>query len=381
MRKLFVTVPVLSLLGIWSVASCGSSDQGGVTGPSGTGTGGSTGSAGTPTTGAGGSGASTATGGSSGTSTGGSAGSPTGAGGATPGTGGSATVPDASTSTGAGGAPPGTGGATGGTAGSTTTGSGGAPPVRDAGGTRPDASAPPPVDAGGGLAAVAAALNGKMLTGACVVEEQASVCHTVAAAATCPTNADPALAGVHTTDNTITLGGDPTQMYTIVLHVQGEVESKTYPGGTDRNSTANSPAADGWAMGGVPTNGNAYNVYMIRVTNPGAATHTDYFLNSLEAPGVSNHTTYGIDYTTPAAGQPLALRAMGGASLRLVAADANCDMIKNCGPAVNNGSVCSAPIVQPNIEPDAIRLNPNFPFNTVFNGQWLVMTVKSVTSP
>jgi hypothetical protein len=171
-------------------------------------------------------------------------------------------------------------------------------------------------------------------------------------------------------------------MYTIQLHIQGEVEAKTYTGTTDQNAAAQSPKADGFSMGGTPTTANDYNVYMIRVTNPGSTAHTDYFLNSLIGPGVSNHTTYGIDYVTGGIVTALpGIRAMGGASLRLVAGDSNCDMIKNCGPSQNDGSVCAAPIIMSAIEPTAVTANPAFNFSTAYNGQWLVMTVKSVTSP
>jgi hypothetical protein len=72
---------------------------------------------------------------------------------------------------------------------------------------------------------------------------------------------------------------------------------------------------------------------------------------------------------------------MGGATNRKVAGDSNCDMIKNCGPTENDGTVCSAPIVITTLEPEARTLNPTFNFTTPFNGQWLVMTVKNVTSP
>ena len=73
--------------------------------------------------------------------------------------------------------------------------------------------------------------------------------------------------------------------------------------------------------------------------------------------------------------------AMGGATLRLVAADSNCSMIKNCGPVANDGNTCATPLVIPNIEPTSITANPTFNFNTPYNGQWIVFTVKSVTSP
>jgi hypothetical protein len=226
---------------------------------------------------------------------------------------------------------------------------------------------------GASLSAVAMVLDGKMWTGPCLRDSAQSVCLTANGACPGANTAGSGLAGVLTTDRTLTLGGTPGTMYTITLHIQGEVESKQY-GGMDANSTAQSPAANGFCVGGTPTTADAYNVYDLRVTNPGSTAVTNYFLNSLQAPGVSNHTTYGIDYTAQ-------IKAMGGATIRMLAADSNCSMIKNCGPAVNDGSVCSAPITLANIEPTAASLNPTFNFTTPYNGQWIVMTVKNVTSP
>jgi hypothetical protein len=224
---------------------------------------------------------------------------------------------------------------------------------------------------------VARVLNGQMLLGPCRADTQASVCSTVAGACPPANTADRALSGGLTTNRTITLGGDPNTMYSIVLHIQGEVEHKSYSNCADQNATLTSPRADGFCVGSaasVPSTGDAYNVYMIRVINPGAtaAQRTDYFLNSL-APGVSNHTTYGMDYMAT-------IKAMGGASIRLVAADSNCSMIKNCGPIVNDGNSCPQPIILQNIDPDGAALNTTFSFTTIYNGQWILITVKSVTT-
>jgi hypothetical protein len=229
------------------------------------------------------------------------------------------------------------------------------------------------MDAGGPTADVAKVLNGVMLLGPCLTDTQAAVCSTKSGACPPANTTDRALSGVLTTDKTVTLGGTMGTDYTITLHIQGEVESKGY-GGMDQNSTAASPKADGFCVGGTPTTADAYNVYMIRVTDPGATTKTDYFLNSLQPPGAPNHTTYGIDYTA-------SIKAQGGATIRLVAADSNCSMIKNCGPTQNDGNTCAAPIVMTGIEPEAVSLNPTFNFTSIYNGQWLVMTVKGVTSP
>ena len=244
------------------------------------------------------------------------------------------------------------------------------------GGTGPGGAAGagggPSMDGGGGsLLDVAKALNGQMMLGPCQQDTEASVCKAKSGACPAPNTADHALSGALTTDKTVTLGGTMGTDYTITLHIQGEVESKAY-GGMDQNGTATSPKADGWCVGGTPVTTDAYMVYMIRVTNPGAA-KTDYFLNSLQPPGVPNHTTYGIDYMA-------SIQAKGGATIRLVAADSNCTMMKNCGPDVS-GTTCRAPIIPAGVEPEAIALNPSFNFNTAFNGQWVVMTVKNVTTP
>jgi hypothetical protein len=218
---------------------------------------------------------------------------------------------------------------------------------------------------------VAKALHGAMMLASCLMDTEAAVCATKTGSCPPANTSDRALSGVLMTDKTVTLGGTMGTPYTITLHVQGEVEAKSY-GGMDQNSSAQSPKADGFCVGGTPTTADAYNVYLVRVTNPGGA-KTDYFLNSLQPPGVSNHTTYGIDYTAK-------IQAQGGATIRLVAADSNCSTIKNCGPQVSS-TTCLAPITMSGIEPDAISLNPTFEFTKAYNGQWVVMTVKDVTSP
>ncbi len=297
--------------------------------------------------------------------TGGSAGTPAAGGtGTVVTTAGTGTSP---TTAGTGTTPTTGGGAGMSTGGNTTTaGSGGAggttggsAPVAGAGGT----------GTGTDLMAVGAPLDGAMLVGKCLTDSAQSVCQTINGGCPAPNQQDPALSGVITTDKMVTLGGDPAKTYTITIHVQGEVESKRYNGGADQNSSAQSPKADGFCTGGTPTNGDAYNVYMVRVSSP----KQDYFLNSMQPPGVSNHTTYGMDYTAK-------IQAKGGAMLRLVAADSNCSMIKNCGPTENSGNVCAAPIILQNMDPKAAAKNPTFDFTKAFNGQWIVMVVTDVTA-
>jgi hypothetical protein len=223
--------------------------------------------------------------------------------------------------------------------------------------------------------AVARGLDGFMLTGPCGNNTEATVCSTApAGGGACPNQTgDVALQGVRTKDAMVTLGGTAGTMYNITLHVQGVVESKRYDNGRDVERTLTSPRANGFVVGGTPTTLDFYNVYLVRVTPPGG-TATDYFLNGVQPPGVSDHTTYGIDYTAT-------LAAAGGSNIRLVSADRNCSMIKNCGPSNANTAVCATPIVIANVEPTSVALNTNFNFTTPFNGQWIVLTVKNVCLP
>ncbi len=108
--------------------------------------------------------------------------------------------------------------------------------------------------AGGDMAAVAQVLDGKMWLGPCLRDTQAAVCATVNGNCPGANTAGSGLAGVLTTDRTVTLGGTPGTQYTVTLHIQGEVESKQY-GGMDANSTLTSPMANGFCIGGTPTDG------------------------------------------------------------------------------------------------------------------------------
>ena len=189
----------------------------------------------------------------------------------------------------------------------------------------------------------------------------------------CPpaNTADPLLGGALVVDKTITLGGSPGVSYTISLHIQGVVESKLYTGGTDADGTALSPAANGFRTGGTTT-GEGRNVFMIRVTNPGAAANTDYFLNSLQPPATGENFVLGVDYVA-------AIEAEGGARIRLVAAAPDCHQTKNCDRLSDSGT-CTTPVVIHGIEATALSRNPTFNFSNPYNGEWLVMSVRSVTS-
>ena len=257
---------------------------------------------------------------------------------------------------------------TGGSAGTPSTG-GTAQGGTAQGGTAPVAGTTNAGTTGAGAGsdlAIADSLNGQMLKGPCISDFDPLVCKT----GNCPPadDADFPLSGVLTTDKTITIAGDPAKVYNITLHIQGEVEAKSYGATGDQEKSKASPMADGFQVGGTPTKGDAYNVYMLRVTAP----KQDYFFNALVPPGKSDHTTYGIDYVG-------VVKANGGTTIRLVAADRNCSMIKNCGPN-NNGGTCNAPITIANVDPVAKSKNPTFNFTDPYNGQWVSMVVTAVTA-
>ncbi len=266
------------------------------------------------------------------------------------------------------------------TAGSAGTGAGGAPvggsgTAGSAGaGGASGGAAGGSAGTGGGAPAdlketVAGTLNGAMYLGACGNNSNQTVCQTGGGMA-CPAKnpMDPALGGKLTTDKTITLGGDPAKVYTITLHVQGEVEAKGYSNGMDQNNSGAHPKMDGFYTGGTPQTGDDYNIYMARVSSP----KQDYFLNSIKPPGVTDHTTYLMDYTAK-------IKANGGATIRMTAADTNCSMIKNCGPTANGTTLCAQPLIMQNVNPIAVSKNPTFNFTQAYNGQWIVLVVTDVT--
>ena len=270
-----------------------------------------------------------------------------GAGGTVGGKGGSAA------GAGAGGASAGAGGVSAG-AGGSITGSGGA------------------AGASGSLKDVAAPLDGQLLAIPCRQDTTAYSC--ASAAGTCPpANAtDPVLGGAVIVDRTVVIGGSADTLYTISLHIQGVIEPRSYEGGADADGASPSPMANGLYTGGSPVATDVRNILMIRVTDPGAGPSRVYFLNSLTPPATADPLVYGVDYVARIA-------ARGGAEVRLVAADPNCRMAKNCN-RLDNADTCTTPIKIDAVEPAVVTRNPTFDFTHFYNGQWLVMAVLDVTS-
>jgi hypothetical protein len=181
---------------------------------------------------------------------------------------------------------------------------------------------------GGGenLRAVAEPLDGFVFRAPCgsVVSER--LCET-STERPFPRDSDPALTGAKLVDTTVTLGGETTAFYDIVLDVEGIVEGKNYTGGADQ-SQANELPADGFYAGGKPGVGNASHVYLLRVSDP----PVDYFLNAVATEGDSRlrRSVFPVKYSAT-------VRVRGGATVRLVLADPNAHAVRNCADPDETG--------------------------------------------
>jgi hypothetical protein len=347
-------------------ANAGTGGTSGASGAAGTST---SGSAGTATSG--GTAGTTTSGGTAGTVTsGGSAGTVTTSGGTSGTAGGGA---GGTGNAGAGGTPPqgGTAGTatSGGTAGTQagSAGDGGtAGTMAGAGGTAGDtAGTAGTAGTGGNLEDIAADLHGHTILMPCGQDTSTRVCRPQQVNQGCSAGNDPALAGGHSHNQTVTIGGTPGTFYNVTLRIHGMVEGKSYRnGGMDRDNSADLPA-DGLYTGGEPDNqANGYNVYMIRTSSPAQ----DYFLNSI---GTANdqrirHSVFEIDFEFD-------LRVEGGSTVQLVSADPNCSAIKNCEePDV--GTVCN-PVTINGVDPLISADIGSQPYN----GQFVGVLVQGVT--
>jgi hypothetical protein len=126
-------------------------------------------------------------------------------------------------------------------------------------------------------------------------------------------------------DETAAIAGEAGSLYAITLHFQGLVESKTYTGGRDQDSSGNQIPADGFYFGpwSPGSSGNAYSVY--RIGTRTVPLTVDYYLNSIGTPADTRirHSVFPTDYSGT-------IIVEGGTSVRLTLADPNCSMIRNC---------------------------------------------------
>jgi hypothetical protein len=216
---------------------------------------------------------------------------------------------------------------------------------------------------GGNLDAVAAELHGSTMRMPCRSNISLRGCLPVHVNTGCTANADPALSGGLSWDETVTIGGTPGTFYDISIRAHGLVEGKVYRNGVDRDASAGLPA-DGLYTGGEPNNAaNSYNVYLVRTSSPAQS----YFLNSIATTTDTRirHSVFEIDFSFD-------VRVEGGSTVRLVVADPNCSAIKNCAdPDVS--STCT-PLELDSVDPLVAADIGTQPYN----GQFVGLLVQSV---
>jgi hypothetical protein len=143
-----------------------------------------------------------------------------------------------------------------------------------------------------------------------------------------------------TYDETFTVtASDPNQIYDVTVHVQGQVEGRTYTGGmrdaVDGSGNPVLPDPNGVAnnllyIGGKPgTTRVDYNVFMLTIAPPDggqpiADAPTFYAFNSVDVTHEGQHFNYQIDET-------FTFKVQSGFVVTLTNHDSNCIAIKNCG--------------------------------------------------
>jgi hypothetical protein len=209
------------------------------------------------------------------------------------------------------------------------------------------------------LTEVAQALHGLVIVLPCQ-GGTGEVCQTNQPGQGCPSSNDLFQDGVRTTDEQVTIGGDPGTEYTITMHFQGIVENRTYTGGEDQSTMQ----SDGFYDGGAPQPGTGdYNIYALRVSSP----QRDYFLNSVGNTSFNRHQAFVQDYTAT-------INVMGGSTITAIAQDTNCSAIRNCTDAPDNGQCSSTGV--PNLDPlISAEVGGN---GSAYNGQFLGILVVDV---
>ncbi len=132
--------------------------------------------------------------------------------------------------------------------------------------------------------------------------------------------------GAKTVEQTLRLGGDPTVIYDVTVHVYGVVETRVYQGG-DRRGGNNFVRTDIdlWHAGGVvPANPGTYNSYELHVEPEVDGAPNDYFVNSRV--GNDDQSVVRINFEA-------SFPVRGSGSVVWRSTDANCRQITNCDDA------------------------------------------------
>ncbi len=216
------------------------------------------------------------------------------------------------------------------------------------------------------LMSFAAELNGHTILLPCGTFTSIEVCTPVNIGRTF--TGDPGLQGFITHYAELTFGGDPGRYYEVTVAVRGLVESKTYSGGVDADSSGSQIPANGLYIGGAPDNNtNGYNVYRLRTESPAQ----NYFLNSVGVPGNTRmcHCVFDTDYE-------FTFEVEGGSKLILSSADPNNSATANCGIASDN-SCAGTEVSLTNLDPLIANAIGEQPYNGQFLG-FVVLDVKAL---
>jgi cysteine-rich repeat protein len=179
------------------------------------------------------------------------------------------------------------------------------------------------------------------------------------------------------------VGGEPGVVYDVTMHFYGVMEPRQYNqvtrdamGGSARDE-GGMPTPWAWAEAGAnyrSLGDNNYNTYEIHVYDNNGQEQMMYFLNSDSGTG---HYTMAISYEKT-------IPIIGGGKVQLIVQDANCRMIKNCGPSGGPGDQCgnlarSIDISAADPQPAANALQqPGLGNPPQHSGQWWLIDVTNV---
>jgi hypothetical protein len=179
------------------------------------------------------------------------------------------------------------------------------------------------------------------------------------------------------------VGGEAGVTYDVKLHFYGVMEPRNYGNQVMRDATGGSSRDEGgvptpWAVAEPGTNyrssgDNNYNTYEIHVYDNAGMEKKMYFLNSDNNTG---HYTMAINYEKT-------IPVIGGGKVQLIVYDANCRMIKNCGPSGGPGNQCgnlarSIDIADADPQPGNLLQQPGLGNPPQHSGQWWLIDVVSV---
>jgi hypothetical protein len=181
--------------------------------------------------------------------------------------------------------------------------------------------------------------------------------------------------GVKRVEQTLQLGGDPTVIYDVTIHVYGVVETRVYQGGERRggNNFVRTDV-DLWHAGGVvPAAPGTYNSYELHVQPPVDGAPNDYFVNSRTGNDDQSVVRINFEATFP---------VRGGGSVLWRSTDANCRQITNCddsecGPLEPHPLTLAA-VNNADPKPPVTFSQPYETGANVGRGQWVYIDVTAV---